>query len=228
MNEKTFAMLKDEIIEKKLFQLYQKADQQNFALFRHYLPKMLSYLLGKGFRWDNKNLTFYDDKYIPISPYQGIWLYLQARAIQANTIVEFGTSFGISTIFLAKAVKDNGGGTVIGTEMVKSKIKAAKKNLQDAGISEYTSILEGDARLTLQEIEKPVDMLIVDGFPNYALDILKIVSPKLRKGAIVIADNINTFKSTLTGYLDYLQNSENGFITSTLPFKDGTEFSVKV
>ncbi|MEH6584825.1 MAG: hypothetical protein V7754_23085, partial [Halioglobus sp.] len=55
--------------------------------------------------------------FIPISPEQGEFLYVTARAQGAKNIVEFGTSFGISTIYLAAALKDNGVGQVIGTEL---------------------------------------------------------------------------------------------------------------
>src|SRR5262245_43621469 len=58
-----------------------------------------------------------NDVYIPVSREQGRLLYLVARTLGARCIVEFGTSFGISTIYLAAAVKDNGGGTVIGSEL---------------------------------------------------------------------------------------------------------------
>ena len=101
MEQDKFAVLNDEVIEGVLTNLYEQAAKQNFSLLKHYLPQILPYLMGKGFKWNPKNLGFYEDKYLPISPQQGIWLYLQARAINAKRIVEFGTSFGISTIFLA-------------------------------------------------------------------------------------------------------------------------------
>ena len=112
--------------------------------------------------------------------------------------------------------------------MVKAKVQAAQNNINGSGLAEYVHILEGDATLTLSKIEGNVDMLIIDGFPDCALEILKIMIPKLRAGAIVLADNIKTFKSTLTDYLNFVKASENGFVSYTMPFKDGTEFSIKL
>jgi len=83
-----------------------------------YLPQLPRLLTGKGIHWDRTKTDFYRDKYVPIEPDQGNLLYLIARSIQAKTIVEFGTSFGISTLYLAAAVRDNGGGKVIGTELI--------------------------------------------------------------------------------------------------------------
>ncbi|MEM9507328.1 MAG: methyltransferase, partial [Cyanobacteria bacterium P01_E01_bin.35] len=117
----TSKVLNDRKIEAVLAQLYQQSDRQIGSLLLHYLPQLPNLLLGKGIQWNRTKTDFYRDKYIPIEPQQGEWLYLIARAIKAQNIVEFGTSYGISTIYLATAVRDNGGGKVIGTEIVPEK-----------------------------------------------------------------------------------------------------------
>ena len=100
-----------------LERLHQEANQQLPKLLFHYLPKLPRLFLGKGMQWDKSSIDFYKDKYIAIKPDQGCLLYLLARSINAKTIVEYGTSYGISTIYLAAAVRDNGGRLVIGTEL---------------------------------------------------------------------------------------------------------------
>ena len=221
-------VINDPKIEKVLQRLHQEANNQTPRLILHYLPKLPGLFTGKGIKWDKTKTDFYKDKYIPIEPDQGNFLYLLARSINAKNIVEFGTSFGISTIYLAAAVRDNGGGTVIGTEIVPEKVIQARQNIAEAGLENYVDIRQGDARETLQNLNQEVDMLLVDGWADLALDILKLVEPSIRKGGIVISDNVGTFKADLRSYVEYLQDPENGYRSTTLNLKGGTEFAVKI
>lgn len=94
--------------------------------------------------------------------------------------VEFGTSFGISTIYLAKAAKDNGG-KVISTEYMPHKVKIARQNIEEAGLSEYADIWEGDARETLRNINEPIDFVLLDGWPDLVFPIFKLLEPNLKR-----------------------------------------------
>jgi predicted O-methyltransferase YrrM len=164
--------------------------------------------------------------YLPVSRSQGHMLYLVARSIDARRVVEFGTSFGISTIYLAAAVKDNGGGVVVGSELEPSKRAKATENLRDAGLDAFADVRLGDAMETLATVEAPIDMVLLDGWKDSYLPVLKLLKPKLRKRAVVLADNIFTFKGTLRRYVDYMQSAENGFVSTTLDISDGFELSV--
>jgi len=165
---------------------------------------------------------------IPISAQQGDLLYLLARAICAKTIVEFGTSFGVSTIYCAAAIRYNGnGGKVIGTEFVPGKVQEAKKNLEAAGLLQYVEIWEGDARQTLKRLPDSIDLCLMDGFPPYAFEVFKLIAPHMRKGGIVITDGIEMLKDAMGDYLEYLRDPANGFRTVSLPIGDGTEISIK-
>lgn len=182
---------------------------------------------------DLRNITWgperFPDMLIPISGQQGDLLYLLARAIGAKTIVEFGTSFGVSTIYCAAAIRDNGhGGKVIGTEFVPAKVQEAKKNLKAAGLLEYVDIWEGDARQTLKNLPQSIDFCLMDGFPPYSLDVFKLMAPRIRKGGIVVTDGIEMLKEVLGDYLGYLRDPSNGFRTVALPIGDGTEISIKI
>ncbi|MEH2168915.1 MAG: class I SAM-dependent methyltransferase [Nostoc sp.] len=222
------SVLNDARVETVLARLHTEASKQLGALILHYLPKLPGLFLGKGIQWDQTKTEFYNDKYIPIEPNQGEFLYLIARAINAKTIVEFGTSFGISTIYLATAVRDNDGGIVIGTEIVHEKVVQARKNVAEAGLQTYVDIREGDALETLKTFNQTVDFVLIDGWTHLALDVLKILDPLIRPGGIVISDNVNTFKDSLKTYVEFLQNPANGYRSSTLNLKGGTEFSIKV
>jgi predicted O-methyltransferase YrrM len=164
--------------------------------------------------------------YLPVSRSQGHMLYLIARSIDARRIVEFGTSFGISTLYLASAVKDNGGGVVIGSELEPSKHAKARENLREAGLEGFTDVRLGDAVKTLADVEAPVDMVLLDGWKDSYLPVLAVLRPKLRPRAVVLADNIFTFKKTLRAYVDHVQSPANGFVSSTLDISDGFEMSV--
>jgi hypothetical protein len=97
------------------------------------------------------------DLYVPVSPKQGRLLYLVARSLRAQRIVEFGTSFGISTTYLAAAVRDNGGGVVVGSELEPGKVATARRHLEEAGLSTFVDIREGDAQETLKNPGGTVD-----------------------------------------------------------------------
>ncbi|MEG3896410.1 MULTISPECIES: hypothetical protein [unclassified Microcoleus] len=98
----------DPKIEAVLDRLHHPADRQFGQLLLHYLPKLPRLFTGKGIRWETTGLDFYNDKYISIERDRGNFLYLLGRSIDAKTIVEYGTSFGISTLYLATAVRDKG------------------------------------------------------------------------------------------------------------------------
>jgi predicted O-methyltransferase YrrM len=164
--------------------------------------------------------------FIPISPEQGRFVYLVARTLGAKNVVEFGTSFGISTIYLAAAVKDNGGGKVIGTEIEASKHARALAYIEEAGLSDFVEVRLGDALETLKDIPDTIDMALIDGWKDLYLPVLKLLEPSLRPGAVVLADNIFTFKKDLEPYVEYVQSGRNGFESSTLEISDGFEYSV--
>ena len=168
------------------------------------------------------------DLYLPVSPKQGKLLYLIARSLRAKRIVEFGTSFGISTTHLAAAVRDNGGGLVVGSELEPTKVATARRNIKEAGLSEFVEIREGDAQRTLQDPGGTVDMVFLDGFAQLYLPILQMLTPRLRQGAVVLADNIFTYRRALASYVSYVKDPANGFFSVTLFLKDGTEYSVRL
>lgn len=165
------------------------------------------------------------DVYIPVSREQGRLLYLVARTLGARRIVEFGTSFGISTIYLAAAVKDNGGGLVIGSELEPTKHRVATANLAEAGLGAFADVRLGDALETLRDVPEPVDMVLLDGWKDLYLPVLGILAPKLRRGAVVMADNIHLFRKTLAPYVEHMQSGKNGFHSVTLSIADGFEYS---
>ena len=167
--------------------------------------------------------------YLPVEPAAGRLLYLTARVLRARTIVEFGTSFGISTIYLAAAVRDNDGGRVIGTELAPNKRERALAHLAEAGLAELAEIRLGNALDTLaRDLDGPVDLLFLDGWKDLYIEILELLKPRLRPGAVVLADNVRTFKKTLAPFVERVQSSRHGFASVTLPFSHGLEYAVRL
>jgi predicted O-methyltransferase YrrM len=163
--------------------------------------------------------------FIGVPPEVGRMLHLTALAIGARTIVEFGTSFGISAIYLAAAARRTGG-TFIGSEIEPSKAAAARENLRRAGLSSWAEIHEGDALETLRNVSGPIDFVLLDGWKDLYVPVLGLLLPKLRPGAVVCADNIRTPGMNLGSYVDFVRDPKNGFSSETLPMGSGVEYSV--
>lgn len=165
--------------------------------------------------------------YMPISREQGELLYLIARSIGARTIVEFGTSFGISTLYLAAAARDTGG-KVVSTELEPGKHAAARAHLDEAGLLESCDLRLGDAMETLRDDPDAIDLLFLDGWKDLYLPLLELLQPRLRSGAVVLADNIFTFRKALQPFVDHVQSGDHGFVSTTLPIGAGLEYAVYV
>jgi predicted O-methyltransferase YrrM len=170
--------------------------------------------------------SFYGDAramFLPISPETGRMLYLLARTTSARSIVEYGTSFGLSTIHLAAAVRDNGGGRVIGSEFEPSKVARARAHLAEAGLGELVEIREGDALETLaRDLPDAIDLVLLDGAKVLYPKILRLLEPRLAAGALVVADNADDSPE----YLAHVRDATNGYVS--VPFARDVELSARL
>ncbi|CAI8694906.1 O-methyltransferase [Burkholderia pyrrocinia] len=177
-----------------------------------------------------RSKTDYADFYARLKDYPlavsretGTLLYMLARSRGARAIVEFGTSFGISTLHLAAALRDNGGGRLITSEFEPSKVVRARANLTAAGLADLVEIREGDALRTLAaELPDTVDLLLLDGAKALYPEILALVEPRLGTGAFVVADNAEYSPD----YLAYVRAPENGYLS--VPFGGDVELSMRI
>jgi predicted O-methyltransferase YrrM len=187
---------------------------------------------GPGSTWESatseQRATLLRDALLPIPRNGGQFIYAVARSISAARIVEFGTSFGVSTIYFAAALRDGGGGLVIGSELEATKVAKANQHVAEAGLSQYVDIRPGDALQTLRDTGGTIDLLFLDGWKELYLDVLKLVTPNLLPGAVVLADDVNLFPDELAAYLDYVRDPAHGFVSVMLPLDDGIEYSVRV
>src|ERR1700733_11901321 len=147
------------------------------------------------------------DAYIPISAEAGKLLYAVIRASRPQTVVEFGTSFGISTIYLAAGVQDNGTGRVLTTELSSKKVAAAGANLQQAGVAGPGTILAGVALETPADVPGPIGLVLLDGWKELCLPVLRLLEPRLAPGALVAADDND--HSNMADYLKYVREPAN-------------------
>jgi predicted O-methyltransferase YrrM len=127
--------------------------------------------------------------YLAVSRDEGRLLYLLARGSKAQNIVEFGASFGVSTVYLAAAARDNGG-RLVTTEAHPGKCASVRATLAAAGLDSVTTLLEGDARETLRDAQDGIDFVFLDGWKGMYLPVFELLRPKLADGALIAADNI--------------------------------------
>jgi predicted O-methyltransferase YrrM len=157
-------------------------------------------------------------------PAIGRLLYAMVRAIRPDTVVEFGSGHGFSTIHIAAALRDNGHGRLVSTELHPDKARAARDNLVTARLADWAEILEGDAIELLGGIAD-VDMLYLDGWTEFYLPVLAVVEPNLRPGALVHADDVGKFGRGAAPYLEYVRSPASGYVSVTLTDYQGFELS---
>ncbi|KAL4895029.1 O-methyltransferase [Aspergillus ambiguus] len=173
------------------------------------------------------------DKFIALDEDKCQFTYQLINAMGATNIVEAGTSFGVSTIYLALAVAKTKAatgkaGVVIATEKEKEKAEIARQYWAQCGpaVQQEIDLREGDLLETLKDGLPQVDLLLLDIWSALALPTLKTVLPRLRPGAVVLTDNTVSGAKGYADLLAYLRAPENGFQNMTLPFTNGFEMSV--
>lgn len=160
--------------------------------------------------------------YLAVSRETGTLLYMLARMRNARTIVEFGTSFGVSTLHLAAALRDNGGGRLISAEFEAGKVAAARRTIASAGLDDLVEIRAGDALQTLAvDLPERIDLVLLDGAKTLYPAILQRLEPHLATGAVVLADNAGWSEE----YLAYVRTS-GAYLSQALP--GDVELSVKL
>ena len=171
-------------------------------------------------------LDFYSqmkDFPLAVSRETGALLYMLARSCDARTIVEFGTSFGISTLYLAAALRDNGGGLLITSEFEPSKVARARGNLTAGGLIDLVEIREGDALQTLSvDLPETIDLVLLDGAKALYPEILNLVESRLRPGALIVADNADYSPD----YLARVRSPASGYMST--PFAEDVELSMRI
>lgn len=205
-----------------LDRLFEEADQSPS-------PALLGISREEGERLMRSKTGYIDfysrakDLWLPVSRETGVLLYQLARSTNARNIVEFGTSFGLSTLYLAAALRDNGGGCLIGSEFEPSKVARARQHLVEGGVDDLVEIRDGDALKTLAtDLPQSIDLLLLDGAKSIYCEVLDLVESHLRPGALIVADNADFSPE----YLTRVRSPENGYLS--VPFGEDVELSIRL
>ena len=162
------------------------------------------------------------DAYLAVSRETAQLLYMLVRATRARAIVEFGTSFGISTLHLAAGLRDNGGGRIITTEFEPSKVARALENFRAGGMSDLIELREGDALNTLaHDMPAQLDLVLLDGAKGLYPTVLALLEPHLRPGSMIVADNADRSPE----YLQRVRSSTHAY--TSVPFADDVELTMR-
>lgn len=136
----------------------------------------------------------FKDAYLAISKEQGLDLINLIKSNDIKNIVEFGTSFGISTLFLAQgAIETNG--RIITTELIESKAFKAIENFKQAGVNDLIEVRVGDALETLKNHNTAIDLLLLDGWKDLYHPLFRMLEPNYHKNTIIYVDNADMEES---------------------------------
>lgn len=221
----------DPRLEAVLDRLHAESASQDAALTEYFVTRARAGDLDwKTF--DERAERFMADKLVALDRDKAELCHLLCRALRAKRVVEAGTSFGVSTLYLAAAVRanaaeDGGRGVVIGTEHEPAKARRARAHFAEAGLSDWIDLREGDLRETLKDVAGPVDFLLLDIWTPMVRPVIELVSAHLRPGAIVVCDNTTQFRDAYADYFAFVNDPKNRLRTLTLPYAGGLELTVR-
>ena len=208
-----------------LHRLFAQADEASSAL-RAMAAELAPGELARLMRSKTDYIDFYSrlkDQPLPVSRATGTLLYMLARHAGARAIVEFGTSFGLSTLHLAAALRDNGGGHLVTCEFEPSKVERARENLAAGELTDLVEIRVGDALQTLRDgLPDAIDLVLLDGAKALYPEILDLLESRLRPGALIVADNADDSPE----YLARVRTPGGGYLST--PFAEDVELSMRL
>ncbi|RAR48849.1 putative O-methyltransferase YrrM [Paraburkholderia unamae] len=164
---------------------------------------------------------------LAVSAETGRFLYNMVLSHRPARILELGSSCGVSTLYLADALRTLGRGTLVATELDAVKCAYLRSHVKAAGVDAWVDLHEGDVFQTVAEFDGTFDMVFIDVWADAYLKLFRQIERLLRPGTIVLADNMYTAEDAVRPYKHYLDNDPR-FSTTTLDFESGVEFTVVV
>ncbi|MDA0352337.1 MAG: O-methyltransferase [Chloroflexi bacterium] len=161
-----------------------------------------------------------------IMPDTGRLLWILARSLNAQRVLEIGTSNGYSTIWLADAVAEQGG-RVTTLERSADKIEMADAQLRESNLRAAVEIIEGDARNSLPTLEGAFDLVFLDADRASYLDYLPLIVERLRPGGLLVTDNVTSHPTEVAAFLAAVRADER-LATVTVPIGNGEEISIRL
>lgn len=216
-------------VQQRLNDLHRAAKKDRWRFLGLILKNLPTLITGKKpalFKSHEAKAKALKNIYISISPAEGMLLYTLARSLGAKRIIEFGTSYGISSIYLTAAVIDNGGGEFFGSELDVNKCDFVNRMLSQIGFSDIARIIQGDALETFESVSGNWDLLFLDGWKDLYLDVFKMMENKIRVGGVVLASDIDKFKKDTLSFVDYVRESPNYDVVK-MSIGDGFLFAIR-
>jgi predicted O-methyltransferase YrrM len=165
---------------------------------------------------------------MPLDRETGRLLYILACSRNAKIIVEFGTSYGISGIHLAAALRDGGGGRLITTAFNPGMAARAQENFRAAGLDDLIDVRIGDPFDTLKgDLGGEIEFLLLDGWAELYLPMLRLLEPRLAPGAMIVADDLATFPEASASYVEFVRAPTSGYVSIEVPLGDRLEISIR-
>jgi predicted O-methyltransferase YrrM len=167
-----------------------------------------------------------DELLLPVGPATAALLSILIRESEARAILEVGTSYGYSTVWLADAARATGG-LVTTLELHPRKVEYARTQLARAGLAEFVDFRVGDALATLHSLPGPFDFVLIDLWKDLYIACFELIYPKLRAGGFIAADNMLQPENTIAyanAYREYLRTKPD-LDSVLLPVGSGVELT---
>ena len=161
---------------------------------------------------------------LTLHPHSARLCHILAQSICAKRLVEIGSSYGYSSVWLAHAARITGG-QFTSLEINPKLIEIAKKNVAEAGLTDNVTFVAGDARETFGDMEGPLDFVLLDCWEPLYVQLLDLIASKLRPGGLLVADNVIPGRE---GSDEYIQAVADHPLMETVSVPIGKEIEVSV
>jgi predicted O-methyltransferase YrrM len=161
---------------------------------------------------------------LAVGPDSGQLINILVRSLAMPKILELGTSYGYSGIWLAEAARAKGG-TVTTMELRPNKTAYARAMATKAGLADYIDFKIGDAVAMIDELSFGLDFVLVDLWKDLYEPCLERFYPKLNPGAIVVADNMSHPGGEDARRYREAIRAKSGITSIALPVGAGLEIS---
>jgi len=206
------------VIDKKIDQILKKLEKQEI------------------YERENPTKIQQSEKMLAITRNIGLFYNILLRGVNAKKILEIGTSTGYSTLWFAEAISAKNECKIITIDQDEKKIVRAKKNFEDADVSNLIEIRHGDAVEILSKIREELDFtetfdfIFIDADKERYIQYFDMVFPLLKKGGFIGTDNIlwpERFAGLIKSYVEHVRNNPK-FRSVTIPIDNGEELSLKI
>lgn len=159
-----------------------------------------------------------------VAPTTGRFLFSLVAPNTGCEVLEIGGSRGYSSIWLGAGVRYLGG-RVLSMEKDPAKVEAWRRNVEDAGLSDWVELVEGDAYEILASLEDVFDVVFLDSEKDDYEALFALARQRLEPAGLIVADNVLSHVDTLGAY-SAARQADPTLSSLTLPLDRGLELSV--